>query len=509
MIAVSSRCRKNAAKVPALPRIQAAMPFAYGAMRACSSPAPSAAMACHSAASLGPISGSPSTQPGGGGTPARASVFSPSPKSSACAMMVSTASASGTITTSNSTVVITITARPRFPHNRFCAARISGHVATTIRVAQIKAGRNGCRTHRLAMIAAAMNSTESRMRGSSRRFGRFVIAPAWTALSRRTRPLRVGTRRSARGHFIVWMMRPLSGCTGRAFSGWMLANAAIWPSAIFSGVFRTNQVGELNHGGRWNQWTIAASIAFSRVSSSIGLHRYDFAPPPRERDRDSGVSWPVMTTTGTQGWARASRAWTSNPLMSAMCRSSTTQSGWWSSAERRNSAPDPKDSTDNPAEPIRRSRALRTNASSSTTAIKGGFFDTASRYRIGCARPIGPWSNTAGGPLVLVSFRARRAHLFPYRARRIYEIDLQEVWNRRSRRAGGGAHAAFHGDGAEPGEHPRVHPADHLLSLLELQRAGRIESRLGRGPVGGIRDHVQPQQSPPVGRHVHLEYPEL
>ncbi len=190
MIAVSSRCRKNAARVPALLRNQAAMFFTYGAMRACSSPAPSAAMACHSAASLGPISGSPSTQPGGGGTPARASAFSPSPKSSACSTMVITASASGTITTSSSTIVITITARPRFPQSILCAARISGHVATTISVAQINAGRNGCSIHRLAMIAAAMNSTESRMRGNSRKSGRFVIASAWTALSRRTRPLR-------------------------------------------------------------------------------------------------------------------------------------------------------------------------------------------------------------------------------------------------------------------------------------------------------------------------------
>src|SRR6267378_6902745 len=90
-----------------------------------------------------------------------------------------------------------------------------------------------------------------------------------------------------------------------------------------------------------------------------------------------------------------------------------------------------------------------------------------SQYRIRQAQPIGPWSNTAGGPLVLVSFRAQGAHPFPYRARRIHETDLQEVWNRRSRRAGGGAHAAFDGDGAEPGKQPRVHPAHHLLSLLE------------------------------------------
>ena len=176
MTSVRSRCRKNAARLPALLRIQRAASFAYGATRAYCSSAPSAATARHSAASLGPTSGTCSTQPGGAGTLALSSAFSRPATSPACSTMVSTASASGTITTSSITVVITIAARPRFPHKRPCTASSSGHVETTTSVDQISAGRNGRRIHRLAMIMIAMNSTASMMRGSSRKLGMWFTA---------------------------------------------------------------------------------------------------------------------------------------------------------------------------------------------------------------------------------------------------------------------------------------------------------------------------------------------
>ena len=67
--------------------------------------------------------------------------------------------------------VMTITASHRRPPAAFWTFSISGQVATTIIVAQIRAPRNGCRIHRLETIISPMNSTTSTMRATSRAGG--------------------------------------------------------------------------------------------------------------------------------------------------------------------------------------------------------------------------------------------------------------------------------------------------------------------------------------------------
>src|SRR5262245_51634921 len=54
-----------------------------------------------------------------------------------------------------------------------------------------------------------------------------------------------------------------------------------------------------------------------------------------------------------------------------MCRSRTTQAGWCSGSDSKNSAPLGNVSTEKPADRSRRSRARRTDSSSSTTATSG------------------------------------------------------------------------------------------------------------------------------------------
>src|ERR1041385_4260969 len=87
-----------------------------------------------------------------------------------------------------------------------------------------------------------------------------------------------------------------------------------------------------------------------------------------------------MITTGTLTRNSASRAWTSNPFITGICRSSTTQSGHWFVKDSRNSTPDGKDFTSMPAEHSRRLKALRTGSSSSTIAISDLVLVTMAQY---------------------------------------------------------------------------------------------------------------------------------
>ena len=68
---------------------------------------------------------------------------------------------------------------------------------------------------------------------------------------------------------------------------------------------------------------------------------------------------------------RVERAWTSVPETLGICKSSTRQSGRLKCQEFRNSSPEPKPRAGNPAARSTRTTALRTDSSSSTTAITG------------------------------------------------------------------------------------------------------------------------------------------
>ena len=69
--------------------------------------------------------------------------------------------------TSITTVMITVATQRRPPARRSTRS-ISGQVATTIVVAQIKAPRNGSSVHRLAPISTQIMSTNSVMRVRSK-----------------------------------------------------------------------------------------------------------------------------------------------------------------------------------------------------------------------------------------------------------------------------------------------------------------------------------------------------
>src|SRR6185369_13158374 len=87
-----------------------------------------------------------------------------------------------------------------------------------------------------------------------------------------------------------------------------------------------------------------------------------------------------MITTGTVTRKSASCVWTSNPFMTGMCRSSTTQSGHSVVRDSRNSTPDGKEVTSIPAEHSRRPKALRLGSSSSTIAIRDLVLVTMAHY---------------------------------------------------------------------------------------------------------------------------------
>ncbi len=75
--------------------------------------------------------------------------------------MVPMASQNGVTKITSSAIVMIVTARARLPHSFACTARMSGQVAMTKVIAQIVAGRKGCKIHRLVTIRPPMTSTPS------------------------------------------------------------------------------------------------------------------------------------------------------------------------------------------------------------------------------------------------------------------------------------------------------------------------------------------------------------
>ena len=81
---------------------------------------------------------------------------------------VTTATSSGTTRNITRMTHIAATARLRLPASRRCMPIISGHVATTIIVAQTIARMNGRMIHSAATIISSSASTPSTVRGRSR-----------------------------------------------------------------------------------------------------------------------------------------------------------------------------------------------------------------------------------------------------------------------------------------------------------------------------------------------------
>ena len=105
-----------------------------------------------------------------------ASDFDHSTTSGVCSTTTTMPTAIGATTMTIIASVITATARPRRPPRRPCTARITGHVATTIMVAQISAGRNGRSTQNVAAINPPIATTASRIRVTSHDTGRCSLA---------------------------------------------------------------------------------------------------------------------------------------------------------------------------------------------------------------------------------------------------------------------------------------------------------------------------------------------
>ena len=94
--------------------------------------------------------------------------FSPSTISSAFITIVPMASVNGTTNTSSRINVIAATASARRLHSRAWNQSMTGHVATTIIVAQMTAARNGRRIQNEVTISAPRKITPRTMPVSSR-----------------------------------------------------------------------------------------------------------------------------------------------------------------------------------------------------------------------------------------------------------------------------------------------------------------------------------------------------
>ena len=70
-----------------------------------------------------------------------------------------------------------MTASQRRPHSIACTRSMSGHVATTIMVAQITAGRNGRKIQNEVAMSPTMQSTASIVRVRSRRLVVMIVDP--------------------------------------------------------------------------------------------------------------------------------------------------------------------------------------------------------------------------------------------------------------------------------------------------------------------------------------------
>src|SRR5258705_2517714 len=130
-------------------------------------PHPSLAASRHAAATLGPTTGTRSTNAGGGGIVASCSDFVQAPTSSEYSARVLIATQNGSTNTRSITRIIAAIAGARLPPSQRCTETSSGHVATTTIVAQISATRNGRMIQNDAAMSPPIDSTASVVRVTS------------------------------------------------------------------------------------------------------------------------------------------------------------------------------------------------------------------------------------------------------------------------------------------------------------------------------------------------------
>src|SRR6185503_17464211 len=139
--------------------IVAAALRAYGRIVSAKASGPAAARSCHWAVSRSPANGTFASHDGGGPSPLaryERTIAMRLVEASSSALM---ATQNGTITTTATIATMIVVASARLPPTRFCTDRSSGHVATTIAVAQISAPMKGSNVHRLPTISRPMIST--------------------------------------------------------------------------------------------------------------------------------------------------------------------------------------------------------------------------------------------------------------------------------------------------------------------------------------------------------------
>src|SRR5262245_19930833 len=161
-------CRRSAPTPPAVDTNHFTTFVRYG-LSSAASPLPPAATSSRQAAPIrGPKKGMLSTHAGGGGRSNVRSDRAPAAIASACETAAPMARVSGRRSRRKSAPVITRTASARRFQRRAWTRSRAGHVATTIVVAQMMAGRNGSRMRSESATSARMKSTAKTTRGMSR-----------------------------------------------------------------------------------------------------------------------------------------------------------------------------------------------------------------------------------------------------------------------------------------------------------------------------------------------------
>ena len=138
---------------PVTVTVQLAAERAYGRSTSAIPSGPCAARSRHSESRASPSHGIETSQWGSGGKPRSSAARTSSTPCTARSSSTATAIPNGTTNTAEITRVISTTANAREPPIHFCTCLSSGHVATTIVVAQINALKKGDSVQRLAAIS--------------------------------------------------------------------------------------------------------------------------------------------------------------------------------------------------------------------------------------------------------------------------------------------------------------------------------------------------------------------
>jgi hypothetical protein len=135
--------------------------------------------------------------------------------------MVAIATDRGTTSTRRTSKVIRITAGSRRLPNSRCARSSNGQVATTTIVAQISAGRKGCRIHSDAAISTQRKSTASVGRAISMCFSTGIIVQSFQLSRFGVAPVAAHPGGAARRRLQALAHRRRAGCMLAQFDGLM------------------------------------------------------------------------------------------------------------------------------------------------------------------------------------------------------------------------------------------------------------------------------------------------